>query len=93
MEIQLNPAIERSLQAPIRRFVEEMYGQTPGELGTRQFLEFCLKEIGPAIYNQAVADAQAYLQGQVADLENVCFATESSYWGDPRGVRRKPERK
>ena len=40
----------------------------------------CLKEIGPAVYNQAIADAQKYFQGRVEDLEGVCHQPEFSYW-------------
>ena len=38
------------------------------------------KEIGPAIYNQAIADAQAYFTGRVADLEGVCHEPEFGFW-------------
>jgi hypothetical protein len=44
-------------------------------------LDFCVREIGPAVYNQAIADAQAYFQGRVADLEGVCYEPEFVYWG------------
>ena len=43
-------------------------------------LDYCLKEIGPTIYNQAIADAQSYFQGRVSDLEGVCHEEEFTYW-------------
>jgi uncharacterized protein (DUF2164 family) len=93
MEIKLSPATEKHLQGAIQRFVAEEYGESLGELGATTFLSFCLKEIGPAIYNQAVADAQACLQERVTDLENICFAEETSYWGtgSKKGIQRKPD--
>jgi len=92
MDIKLSPDTEKRLHAAIQRFVAEEYGESVGELGAGTFLTFCLKELGPAIYNQAVADAQACLQERVTDLENICFADESGYWdkGAKRGMARKP---
>ncbi len=95
MDIKLPPQAEKQLCASIQRFVSEEYGESLGELRAATFLTFCLKEMGPAIYNQAIADAQACLQDRVAELENICFAEETSYWkGDggngKKSVARKP---
>jgi uncharacterized protein (DUF2164 family) len=32
------------------------------------------------VYNQAITDAQAYMQGRVADLETACYADEFTFW-------------
>ena len=91
MDIQLSPATEKRLQVAIQRFVSEEYGESIGELGASTFLQFCLKEIGPSIYNQAISDAQGCLQERVTDLENICFAEETSYWDKRKGIARKPD--
>jgi len=93
MNIKLSPATEKRLHGAIQRFVAEEYGESVGDLGAGTFLAFCLKELGPAIYNQAISDAQACLQERVTDLENICFATETSYWdkGAKKGIQRKPD--
>ena len=93
MDIKLSPATEKRLHGAIQRFVAEEYGESVGDLGAGTFLTFCLKELGPAIYNQAISDAQACLQERVTDLENICFATETSYWdkGAKKGIQRKPD--
>ncbi len=93
MDIKLSPDTEKRLHGSIQRFVSEEYGESIGELGAGTFLTFCLREIGPAVYNQAVADAQACLQERVTDLENICFAEETSYWDktSPKGIQRKPD--
>ncbi len=92
MDIKLSPDTEKRLHGAIQRFVVEEYGASVGDLGAGTFLTFCLKEIGPSIYNQAIADAQACLQERVSDLENICFAEETSYWQQEgkKGVARKP---
>jgi uncharacterized protein (DUF2164 family) len=70
----------------------ENYGEDIGELKASLFLKFCLEEIAPTVYNQAIADAQDYFQERAADLENVCFAQEFGYWnkGGAKSVTRKP---
>ena len=59
MDIKLSPDTEKRLQIAIQRFVAEEYGESLGELGAGTFLTVCLKELGPAIDNQAISDAQA----------------------------------
>lgn len=90
MEIKLGPEEEKRLRQSIQRFVAEEYGASLGDLGAATFLRFCLAELGPSIYNQAIADAQACLQERVTDLENICFAEPASYWDPKKSVRRKP---
>ncbi len=51
-----------------------------GDLKAGLFLDFCLQEIGPSVYNQAVADVQAVLQGRVTDLDSECYKAEFTYW-------------
>lgn len=93
MDIKLSPVTEKRLHGVIQRFVAEEYSTSVSELGAGTFLTFCLKEIGPAIYNQAIADAQACLQERVTDLDNICFAEEISYWdkSEKKGIARKPD--
>lgn len=91
MDIKLPPDIQKRLKERIQRFVLESYGQDLGELGAGEFLDFCTKEIGPAIYNQAIADAQNCMQERVTDLENICFAVEGDYWGKAKPAQRRPD--
>jgi hypothetical protein len=51
-----------------------------GDLKATLFLDFCLQEIAPSVYNRAIADAQAYFTGRVQDLEGVCYEPEFGYW-------------
>lgn len=47
-----------------------------GDLKAGLFFDFILTELGPTIYNQAIADAQAFLEERVADLGGACAQTE-----------------
>ena len=82
MAITLSPETERRLQASIKRFFAEKLDDDIGDLKTRLVLDYCLREVGPIVYNQAIADAQAWMQGKVADLDGSRFEPELTYWKD-----------
>ena len=88
MAIELSPETTKQLQASIKRYFAENLDQDIGDLKAGLLLNYCLKEIGPSIYNQAIADAQAYFQGRVGDLEGVCYEKEFTYW-TPKSVDRE----
>jgi len=56
--------------------VLEHWDQEIGDLKAKLLLDFVLREIGPAIYNQAVSDAQAFMSEMVAELDGTCFEPE-----------------
>lgn len=80
MEIKLDKDAEKKLVTSIKRYVSENLETDIGELQSSLFLQFCLEEIGPSIYNQAISDAQTYMQEKALDIENSCFAADSTYW-------------
>jgi uncharacterized protein (DUF2164 family) len=82
MAITLPAETEKRLHASIKRFFAEKLEDDIGDLKARLVLDYCLREIGPTVYNQAVADAQAWLQVKVADLDGSRFEPEFSYWRD-----------
>ena len=82
-------ATEKALKS-IRRYFAEQLDQEIGELPSRLLLEFVLEEIGPSIYNGAIADAQVYLRERVADLDGACYMPEFEYW--PRAASRRTPR-
>jgi uncharacterized protein (DUF2164 family) len=94
MAIKLNSETQKKLLLSIQRFLSEQYDLSAGEVSAGVFLEFCLKEIGPCIYNQAVADAQGIVQERVTELENICFEDEFGYWSPAgkKSIVRKPSR-
>ncbi len=91
MDIKLTPDTEKALRGAIQKFVAEEYGESLGEVGAGTFLTFCLKEIGPAIYHQAIADAQSCMQERVSDLDNICFVDPGGYWDKKKGIQRRPD--
>ncbi len=55
--------------AALRRYAEEEMGARIGELAAGLLLDFILDEIGPTVYNRALADAQRHLAARLADLD------------------------
>ena len=62
-----------------------------GDLPAGLLLNFLLEEIGPAIYNKAIADAQARIQLQLSDLTGDLYADEFQYW--PRADAKRKVRR
>lgn len=88
MPIELDNETTSRAIASIRRYCDENLDEQIGELKARMFLEFILKEIGPSVYNGAIADAQAYFRDRVADLEGACSQQEFAFF--PRSTARRP---
>ncbi len=80
MAITLAPDTTRRLHASIKQYFVTHMDEEIGDLKAGMLLDYVLKEIGPAVYNRAIADAQAYFQGRVSDLEGVCYEPEFTYW-------------
>lgn len=80
MPIKLSPDHTKQLHASIKRYVAENLDDEIGDLKAALFLEFCVAEIGAVVYNQAIADAQAYFQERAGDLDGVCHEHEFTYW-------------
>lgn len=83
MAIALAPNTKKQALASIKRYFAENWEQDVGDLKAGLLLDYILKEIGPAVYNRAIGDAQAYLRDRVADLEGACYEKEFAYWPPP----------
>ena len=76
--------------ASMQRYFEENLDPI-GDMPAALLLNFFLEEIGPVVYNKAIADAQTRLSQRVADLNGELFADEFQYW--PRiDAKRKSRR-
>jgi uncharacterized protein (DUF2164 family) len=75
--------------ASVKKYFEEEIREPIGDLRVGLLLDFFLEEIGPAIYNKAIGDAQARLQQRVADLDGELYADEFQYWVRLAAKRKK----
>lgn len=65
-------ALVRNLQG---YFLDER-GEEIGELAARNLLDFMEKQLGPLIYNQAVADARTVVLQQAERIEDELYLLE-----------------
>jgi uncharacterized protein (DUF2164 family) len=80
LSITLSKEARKQSIASIRRYVTENMEEEIGDLKAGLLLDYFLEEIGPVVYNQAIADAQAYFQEKTTDLEGTCSEPEFGYW-------------
>ena len=80
MAIELERDVVATLVPSIQRYLKEKLDSEIGNIDAEFLLGFFLKEIGPAIYNRAVRDAQALLGERVAELDGTCWEPEEGYW-------------
>jgi len=84
MPIKLAKDVEDRLLASLQRYCANNFDEEIGNLKAQLLLDFCVREIGPSIYNQAVQDAQKVMMEKVAELETNCYETEFAYWQKKR---------
>ena len=80
MSIKLQKDTEKYLLGSIKRFVAENLDADIGDLKASLFLDFCVRELGPSIYNQAIADAQSFIQEKATDLGGSRYEAEFDFW-------------
>jgi uncharacterized protein (DUF2164 family) len=78
--IELSKQARADAIGSLQRYFEENLSEPIGDLPASLLLNFILEEIGPAIYNQAVSEAQTHLQQRVSDLNGELYADEFQYW-------------
>jgi uncharacterized protein (DUF2164 family) len=81
--IELSKQTRTAAIASLRRYFGENMPEPLGDLAAGLLLSFILEEIGPAIYNKAIADAQERIRLRAADLTGELFADEFQYWQKP----------
>lgn len=80
MAICLKQETRQRAIASIRRFFAEHMDDEIGDLKAGLVMDFLLDEVGPCIYNQAIGDAQAYMQEKIVDIDGTCYEPEFGYW-------------
>jgi uncharacterized protein (DUF2164 family) len=80
MSIELSKEARAEAVASMQQYFERNMPEPIGELPAGLLLNFFLEEVGPVIYNKAIADAQARLAVRVADLSGELYEDEFQYW-------------
>jgi uncharacterized protein (DUF2164 family) len=64
MTVELSKQARAAAIASVQRYFEENLPEPIGNLGAGLLLDFFVEEIGPVIYNQAIADTLAAARGR-----------------------------
>jgi uncharacterized protein (DUF2164 family) len=79
--IALDDDARKQAIASIERwFRENREGEKIGNIAAGGLLGFFFEELGPLIYNQAIADAQERLQARVSELDIELHEEPFTYW-------------
>ena len=62
--------------ATLREYFAANMDEEIGDLKAGLLLDFILSELGPSVYNQAIADARAFFEERTSDLAAICYRDE-----------------
>lgn len=88
MTIKIPQPVREQAAASLKRYFSANMDEELGTLGADLLLDFFIQEIGPVVYNQAVADVQQRLQARVMEVDTEVYADEFPYWPDIDRKRR-----
>ena len=80
MAIEIPKEARTQAVASIERWFAENRDEKIGNIGAAALLNYVLEEIGPLVYNQAVADVQERLQMRISELDIEVHEDEFQYW-------------
>jgi uncharacterized protein (DUF2164 family) len=80
MPIELNKEARSEAIKSIERYFQENMEERIGNIAAGALLGFFVEEIGPVIYNQAVADVQERLQARISEIDIEIHEDEFQYW-------------
>lgn len=90
MAIEISKEARKEAIASIERYFEANMEERIGNIAAGALLNYFLEEIGPLVYNQAVAEVQERLQARIAELDIEVHEDEFQYsrkQGSPRKGR------
>ena len=89
MAIGLSPEQSQEAIASIERYFRENREEKIGNIAAGALLGYFLEELGPLVYNKAVADVQERLQARVVEVDIEVHEDEFQYWRKFDAAQRK----
>lgn len=87
MTIELAKEARKEAISSIERYFRENMDEPIGNIAAGALLAYFLEELGPLVYNKAVADVQERLQARVSELDIEIHADEFQYWRKSAAAR------
>lgn len=80
MTIELAKEARDEAIGSIEMYFQEHMEERIGNIAAGALLDFFLQEIGPCIYNKAVADVQERLQARLLEIDIEVHKEPFTYW-------------
>ena len=80
MAIEISKPDRQQAIESLMRYAAEHFDERMGNVGAGALLGFFLEEIGPLVYNKAVADVQQRLQARIQEIDLEVYEDEFQYW-------------
>ena len=80
MTIEIAKEARQQAIASIERYFRENMEEPIGNIAAGALLGFFLEEVGPIVYNKAVADVQERLQARISEVDLEVNEDEVRYW-------------
>ncbi|MBI2770954.1 MAG: DUF2164 domain-containing protein [Burkholderiales bacterium] len=80
MTIEISKEARKEAVASIERYFQENMEEKISNIAAGALLGFFVEEIGPLIYNKAVADVQERLAARVSEIDIEVHEDEFQYW-------------
>ena len=90
MGVEIPKQARADAVASIERYFQEQLDQRIGNIAASALVGFFLEEVGPLVYNLAVADVQERLLQRVEELDIELHQDAFAYW--PRQERERRAR-
>ncbi|MHB1333279.1 MAG: DUF2164 domain-containing protein [Sulfuriferula sp.] len=83
MTIEISKETRKDAIESIQQYFQENMDEKIGNLAADALLDYFLEELGPIVYNKAVADVQNRLQARIMDVDIDVHEDEFQYWRKP----------
>lgn len=80
MTIEISKEASKAAVESIERYFRQNMDEPIGNMAAAELLQYFLAELGPLVYNQAIADAQSQMQNRVMELDIDLHEDEFQYW-------------
>ncbi|WP_198087124.1 DUF2164 domain-containing protein [Variovorax sp. E3] len=80
MTIEISKEARQQAITSIERYFRENMEEPIGNIGAGALLGFFLEEVGPLVYNKAVAEVQERLQLRISEIDLEVHEDEFQYW-------------
>ena len=89
MAIEISKEVRQQAISSIERYFQENMDEKIGNITASALLSFFVEEIGPVIYNMAVAEVQERLQTRVMEIDLEVNEDAFQYWRKYDQARKK----